>query len=393
MNPLLSFWIKVQPLSGSLGSHTWKAISQTSSLAPTSGDDNVVQHTTSSTWAFDIIKGAADRLLSHIKLSSSSWLLNPMISRMQDASAAPSPSVSPIYKPSILSNNKAICEAGRRLTQRRQRRSAVSSGVNATRSLTTKDTTTPLLQSQQLLQQQDYMQYQIPIQPIKRRNSGDWVREYKKERIDKINFNNVFGGLSGEDTNGIPILPPPASDNDNLVVDKVHSSEFDGSRNEEDMTTSKYVIHPPSPTCSSATVSGIPDNVVSLPSLSSSPSSLSHNNKSRSAAVTNVHDDMSTPSPNDVICGRGGKANTHQGNISFREEAKKLRSWYESSSKSEKFTISSFLVDIVRERGGRFLKRDTENPGQWTECDGNDVRKKASQALREGRQQRARARQ
>ena len=165
MNPLLSFWIKVQPLSGSLGSHTWKAISQTSALAPTSGDDNVVQNTTSSTWAFDIIKGAADRLLSHIKLSSSSWLLNPMISRMQDAQpAAPSsPSVAPVYKPSILSNNKAICEAGRRLTQRRQRRSAVSSGVNATRSLTTKDTATPLLQSQQLLQQQDYMQYQIPI--------------------------------------------------------------------------------------------------------------------------------------------------------------------------------------------------------------------------------------
>ena len=384
MNPLLSFWIKVQPLSGSLGSHTWKAISQTSALAPTSGDDNVVQHTTSSTWAFDIIKGAADRLLSHIKLSSSSWLLNPMISRMQDATAAPSsPSVAPIYKPSILSNNKAICEAGRRLTQRRQRRSAVSSGVNATRSLTTKDTTTPLLQSQQLLQQQDYMQYQIPIQPIKRRNSGDWVREYKKERIDKINFNNVFGGLSDEDTNGIPILPPPASDDDRgMVVDKVHSSEF----NEEDMTTSKYVIHPPSPTCSSATVSGIPDNVVSLP-LSSS-TRLSHDNKS---VVS--HDDISTPSPNDVICGRGGKANTHPGNISFREEAKKLRSWYESSSKSEKFTISSFLVDIVRERGGRFLKRDTENPGQWLECDGNDVRKKASQALREGRQQRARAQQ
>ena len=384
MNPLLSFWIKVQPLSGSLGSHTWKAISQTSALAPTSGDDNVVQHTTSSTWAFDIIKGAADRLLSQIKLSSSSWLLNPMISRMQDATAAPSsPSVAPIYKPSILSNNKAICEAGRRLTQRRQRRSAVSSGVNATRSLTTKDTTTPLLQSQQLLQQQDYMQYQIPIQPIKRRNSGDWVREYKKERIDKINFNNVFGGLSDEDTNGIPILPPPASDDDRgMVVDKVHSSEF----NEEDMTTSKYVIHPPSPTCSSATVSGIPDNVVSLP-LSSS-TRLSHDNKS---VVS--HDDISTPSPNDVICGRGGKANTHPGNISFREEAKKLRSWYESSSKSEKFTISSFLVDIVRERGGRFLKRDTENPGQWLECDGNDVRKKASQALREGRQQRARAQQ
>ena len=42
-------------------------------------------------------------------------------------------------------------------------------------------------------------------------------------------------------------------------------------------------------------------------------------------------------------------------------------------------------MDFVEERGGRFLKRDAENPGGWLECDGNDVRKKASQALREGK--------
>jgi len=42
-------------------------------------------------------------------------------------------------------------------------------------------------------------------------------------------------------------------------------------------------------------------------------------------------------------------------------------------------------VDFVREKGGRFLKRDAERPGNWLEADGNDVRKKASQALREGR--------
>ena len=56
-----------------------------------------------------------------------------------------------------------------------------------------------------------------------------------------------------------------------------------------------------------------------------------------------------------------------------------------SSSKSEKFTISAMLVDIVRERGGRFLKRDDKQAGHWLEADANDVRKKASQALREGR--------
>jgi hypothetical protein len=74
--------------------------------------------------------------------------------------------------------------------------------------------------------------------------------------------------------------------------------------------------------------------------------------------------------------------------VNFREEARKLRGWYESSSKSEKFTISSFLVDVVRERGGRFLKRDGSARGRgggWLEADGDDVRKKASQALREGR--------
>ena len=40
-----------------------------------------------------------------------------------------------------------------------------------------------LLQSQQLLQQQDYAQYQIKPNLV-RRNSKEWVPEYKKERIE-----------------------------------------------------------------------------------------------------------------------------------------------------------------------------------------------------------------
>ena len=373
MNPLLSFWIKVQPLSGSFGANTWKAISQTSAIAPSSGDDTVVQRTTSSShWAFDYFISTASRLASQVYISSSSWLLNPMISRMHDA---------PIFKSSSLSsslsssnNNVAICEAGQRYTPQR-----VGRGVNAKSFTTTSSSpdaspstaNTPLLKSQQLLQQQDYLNYQIPIQPIRRRNSKDWVREYKKERIDKINFNNVFGGLSSVEggDNEIPTLPPPpASEEEN-------TSAYGSNE--------KYnIIHPPSPTLSSSTVA---DSVTSLPSLSS-PTTMMNNSKNKTH-INNDHTIISTPTPVDVICGRGGKANTHPGNISFRDEAKKLRSWYESSSKSEKFTISSFLVDVVRERGGRFLKRDA-NTGGWLECDGNDVRKKASQALREGRQQR-----
>ena len=80
--------------------------------------------------------------------------------------------------------------------------------------------------------------------------------------------------------------------------------------------------------------------------------------------------------------------NTHTGNVNFQEDARKLRERYESSSKSEKFMISSFLVDVVRERGGRFLRRDgpaMDRGGGWLEADGNDVRKKAMHAIREGR--------
>ena len=166
---------------------------------------------------------------------------------------------------------------------------------------------------------------------LKRVDSKEWIKDFKtkRERIDKINFNNIFGGIDVQN-NDIPSLPP-------LNTSLGNSSAYE---------------------------------------VPSSPSSTSSQHSSLSA------DDLS---PHDVICGRGGKANSHPGNISFRSEALKLRSWYESSSKSEKYTISNMLVDYVKERGGRFLKRDEMNPGQWLECDGNDVRKKASQALREGK--------
>ena len=172
---------------------------------------------------------------------------------------------------------------------------------------------------------------------LRRVNSKEWIKDFKnkKERIDKINFNNIFGGMVDAHNNEIPILPP---------------------LNTESVSSPRY----------SSSVHNVPLSPVSSTSSHSTPCT---------ADLT----------PNDVICGRGGKANSHPGNISFRSEALKLRSWYESSSKSEKYTISNMLVDYVKERGGRFLKRDAENPGQWLECDGNDVRKKASQALREGK--------
>lgn len=336
MNPLLSFWIKVQPLSAGFSSHTWKALCQSSAIASSSGDDATVDRTTTtSSWAFDCL----NRLSLQICRASSSWLINPMITRMQDA---------PTLKPS----STAICEGlQRHLTQR---------GNSAAR-LNTKhlrkgsgSTSTALLQAQQILQQQDSINYQIQP-PVRRRNSKEWVLQYKKERIDKINYNNVFGGMSDSSNNDIPTLPPLRS----AVEDRMMPLS-------ECSNSTHNIMDIISPTSSKT------DGAVSL-----RLSNLYENSISGEV--------VKGPLPNDVICGRGGKANTHPGNVSFREEAKKLRSWYESSSKSEKFTISSFLVDIVRERGGRFLKRNPDHAGRWIEADNSDVRKKASQSLREGR--------
>lgn len=186
---------------------------------------------------------------------------------------------------------------------------------------------------------------------LKRVNSKEWVREYKKERIDKINFNNVFGGVGDEAYNEIPALPP---------MNKVFSPDTHSKENRANVSRN-HLSSPVSTSTASDSGSVHPMSPLSTASMGTGPS------------------------PADVICGRGGKANSHPGNNAFRAEALKLRSWYESSSKSEKFTISNMLVDFVRERGGRFLKRDKAQPGNWLEADGNDVRKKASQALREGK--------
>jgi hypothetical protein len=87
------------------------------------------------------------------------------------------------------------------------------------------------------------------------------------------------------------------------------------------------------------------------------------------------------PTDNDVLFGRGGYTNNRPGNIHFRQEALRLRPWYEQSTKEEKYEISNILLESVKSRGGRFLEKGTD--GMWHEVIGNGARRKASQALRE----------
>jgi len=95
--------------------------------------------------------------------------------------------------------------------------------------------------------------------------------------------------------------------------------------------------------------------------------------------------DLSTaidPTENDILFGRGSKSNKHPGNIRFREKARELGSRYIScSSKEEKYKVSVVLVEFMKGENRRFLEK-VGPEGLWYEVIGNDIRKKASQALR-----------
>jgi hypothetical protein len=96
--------------------------------------------------------------------------------------------------------------------------------------------------------------------------------------------------------------------------------------------------------------------------------------------ITRIH-------PEDVLSGRGGATNSHSGNREFRRLVKAYQEEYLRAKKRDKPAVASVIVDQIREKGGRFLRRcDTDSQGQVMYVDIGDVRarEKTCQALREG---------
>jgi hypothetical protein len=60
---------------------------------------------------------------------------------------------------------------------------------------------------------------------------------------------------------------------------------------------------------------------------------------------------------NDVLCGRGAPSQYQAGNKFFREIVERFQSSYIAARRIDKPEIATHIVDMVRERGGRFLKR------------------------------------
>lgn len=94
--------------------------------------------------------------------------------------------------------------------------------------------------------------------------------------------------------------------------------------------------------------------------------------------------DIVEPSKNDVLYGRGGGTNHHDGNKRYRRMVEKRKVDYVNCKRIDKPLIS---LEIIREwraqkPPGRFLKLD-ESSGLWYDVGDRKAREKTSQALRE----------
>jgi hypothetical protein len=82
-----------------------------------------------------------------------------------------------------------------------------------------------------------------------------------------------------------------------------------------------------------------------------------------------------TPTPQDVLSGRGGGINSHPGNKVFREWVRLRKEDYNlARNKKEKTVVATEVVRQVQEQNGRFLTKDTSVVGGsgghwWVEID------------------------
>ncbi|GKY94437.1 hypothetical protein MPSEU_000409500 [Mayamaea pseudoterrestris] len=95
------------------------------------------------------------------------------------------------------------------------------------------------------------------------------------------------------------------------------------------------------------------------------------------------------PQPQDVLSGRGGSINSHEGNTRFREWVRVRKNAYTmAKTKEDKAMVAKEVIDLVYSQNppGRFLHKDPSSAGSgwWFELDKDKILAKTAQALREG---------
>ena len=85
-------------------------------------------------------------------------------------------------------------------------------------------------------------------------------------------------------------------------------------------------------------------------------------------------------SDHDVLSGRGGGTNLHPGNRFYRDLILMNREKYDIASKAKKPDVARQIVQMIRQSGGRFLRKDKD--GLYYDIGDESAREKTSQALR-----------
>jgi hypothetical protein len=86
------------------------------------------------------------------------------------------------------------------------------------------------------------------------------------------------------------------------------------------------------------------------------------------------------PLPNDILLGRGKPIQQRPGNVRYREMVEKHLNKYDEGDKGVKYAVTAYIVHLLNEEGGRFLKGLED--GGWVEVDEATARSKVSHTFR-----------
>eukprot|EP00934_Nitzschia_sp_Nitz4_P009134 Nitzschia sp. Nitz4//scaffold13_size275219//118818//119273//NITZ4_000869-RA/size275219-processed-gene-0.85-mRNA-1//1//CDS//3329535999//9124//frame0 len=89
----------------------------------------------------------------------------------------------------------------------------------------------------------------------------------------------------------------------------------------------------------------------------------------------------------DIVCGRGAPVNWQKGNQVFRQLIEDHQTTYLCAKRCDKPRIASEILEAIRARGGRFVRRVKTSYGGrfgWEEIEEKRAYEKVCQALREG---------
>ena len=87
----------------------------------------------------------------------------------------------------------------------------------------------------------------------------------------------------------------------------------------------------------------------------------------------------------DVVCGRGAPTLVHPGNQAYRSLIQQNETAYLCAKRADKPIIATKVIDILNNRGVRFVRRERNSYGSgWVVLDDKKVYEKVCQSLREG---------